>query len=141
MSKVINEALIALSLKKLKEEIELLKNSPRRGRRGITGLQGETGHAGPIGRKGDQGVKGDRGRQGLQGLIGKQGLTGPQGEIGPRGLIGEQGKQGDEGLQGERRRRQRQGRGALRVGPLQPDGGGAGRDLLPRPTYHDGILG
>ena len=124
MSKVINEALIALSLKKLKEEVELLKNSPRRGRRGIPGLQGESGHAGPMGRKGDQGIKGDRGPQGLRGLIGEQGPVGLQGEVGPQGLTGDQGLQGIQGEKGDRGEQGLQGQAGPRglQGPLGEQG-------------------
>jgi len=119
MSKsVINEALIALSIKKLKEEISLLKRTPKRGRQGIPGLdgvQGEQGLRGPQGLigeqgipgiKGDKGIKGDhgdkgiQGEQGLQGLIGEQGLQGLQGTEGEKGDIGERGLQGYAGPRG-----------------------------------------
>ena len=98
MSRVINEALIALSLKKLKEEIESLKRTPKRGRQGPPGYQGLPGKDGIDGKQGDRGLIGEQGPQGLQGL---QGLQGDQGIQGDPGLIGEQGPQGIQGLQGE----------------------------------------
>ena len=98
MSKVINEALIALSLKKLKEEIESLKRTPKRGRQGPPGYQGLPGKDGIDGKPGDQGLIGEQGPQGLQGLQGDQGIQGIQGDP---GLIGEQGPQGIQGLRGE----------------------------------------
>ena len=98
MSKVINEALIALSLKKLKEEIESLKRTPKRGRQGPPGYQGLPGKDGIDGKPGDQGLIGEQGPQGLQGLQGDQGIQGIQGD---QGLIGEQGPQGIQGLRGE----------------------------------------
>jgi len=110
MSKVINEALIALSLKKLKEEIESLKRVPKRGRQGPPGYQGLPGKDGIDGKQGIQGLIGEQGPQGLQGLQGIQGEQGIQGIQGERGLIGEQGPQGiqgeigdkgDQGIQGE----------------------------------------
>ena len=103
MSKsVINEALIALSIKKLKEEISVLKLNPRRGKRGINGLDGEQG---PLGPRGLQGIKGDRGligEQGIQGPIGEQGIQGIQGIPGTQGPLGEQGLQGEKGLKGDK---------------------------------------
>ena len=102
MSKVINEALIALSLKKLKEEIEYLKKSPKRGKRGIPGLDGLQGDQGPVGERGPIGEQGPIGLQGLQGDIGEKGDKGQEGEPGKIGETGQQGLKGETGERGEK---------------------------------------
>ena len=110
MSKIINEALLALHIKELQEELSRLKKS-----HGKQGQKGEPGKQGPVGlrgEKGDKGVKGDIGPQGPigesvvgpQGIQGEKGDIGPagaQGDIGPQGIQGEQGVQGEQGLIGE----------------------------------------
>jgi len=105
MKKPINEALIALNLKRLKEDIDLLKNqAPVQGPKGDRGEQGPDGLPGARGLSGEQGEPGLQGPQGLsgpQGPLGPQGPKGDQGEIGPQGLIGPQGPQGPKGDQGE----------------------------------------
>jgi len=130
---IINEALIAVAIKQLKEELADLKQNPRRGRpgpqgeRGIPGLIGEEGPAGPRGAqglKGDIGPVGPAGPQGEHGLIGEQGpqgIQGIQGEVGPQGEQGIQGEQGEQGPRGERGPQGLQGpRGD--VGPAGPQG-------------------
>mgnify|MGYP001201922517 CR=1 FL=1 len=139
MSKVINEALIALSLKKLKEEIELLKKSPKRGKRGIPGFDGEQGEQGPIGERGpigEQGIQGPTGLQGLQGLqgdIGEKGDKGETGEIGPQGIEGKKGDQGEKGNQGEKGLIGEQGEQGIQ-GEIGPRG-------LQGPTGEKGLKG
>jgi len=125
MSKIINEALLALHIKELQEELSRLKKT-----QGKIGEKGDPGESGPIGLRGkkgdpgDKGIKGDKGergpigesitgKQGFQGDRGLRGFVGPQGEIGPigeegipgipgpQGLIGEQGPIGLQGVQGE----------------------------------------
>ena len=109
MSKIINEALLALHIKELQEELSRLKKS-----HGKQGQKGEPGKQGPVGlrgEKGDKGVKGDVGPrgpigesvvgpQGIQGEKGDIGPAGAQGDIGPQGIQGEQGEQGVQGEQG-----------------------------------------
>jgi len=127
--KPINEALIALNINKLKEEINLLKEErPIRGDKGDPGPSGpqgergfigEQGPAGPIGPQGNEGVRGpqgdiglmgpqgpqgDKGEKGDRGDIGPKGDTGPVGPKGDRGdigITGPQGTQGEQGPQGE----------------------------------------
>ena len=124
MKPIINEALIAVAIKQLKEELADLKQNPRRGRpgpqgeRGIPGLIGEEGPAGPRGAqglKGDTGPVGPAGPQGEHGLIGEQGPRGIQGEVGPQGIQGERGLDGKDGLDG------RDGKDGA-VGPVGPQG-------------------
>tara|TARA_B100000579_G_scaffold155962_2_gene126882 strand:+ start:6267 stop:7496 length:1230 start_codon:yes stop_codon:yes gene_type:complete len=127
MSKIINEALIALHIKELKEEIARLKKSQgkvgekgdigdpgpiglrgQKGEKGDKGIKGDIGPQGPIGES-ITGLQGDPGERGLRGYIGPIGETGPQGERGPEGVQGEQGIPGFIGEQGP-------------IGPIGPEG-------------------
>ena len=102
MKTIINEALLALAIKNLKEDIAEIKSHPPK--RGRQGPQGDRGDVGPIGLTGEQGPQGEQGIQGLigeQGLQGLQGPAGPQGEKGDRGDTGLQGPQGPSGLSGQ----------------------------------------
>ena len=130
MSKIINEALLALHIKELQEELSRLKKSHgKQGQKGEPGKQGPVGLRGEKGDKGDKGVKGDVGPQGPigesvvgpQGEKGDVGLTGPQGEVGLQGPQGEQGIQGDQGLQGEQGIQGIQGERGL-IGEQGPQG-------------------
>ena len=100
MSKIINEALIALKIKELSEELERLKKIiPEKGN---TGDQGPEGLRGPQGLRGEQGPVGEgiQGPRGLKGEQGPSGLMGIEGQIGPEGPQGEKGEKGEPGIQG-----------------------------------------
>lgn len=109
MKNIINEALLALAIKNLKEDIAEIKSRvPKKGRQGPQGERGDIGPMGPIGEqgiqgeRGEQGLIGEQGLQGLQGPVGPIGEQGPQGIQGERGLIGEQGPIGPIGLKGDK---------------------------------------
>jgi hypothetical protein len=101
MSKIINEALLALHIKELQEELNRLKKS--HGKQGQKGEPGKQGLTGMRGEKGDKGVKGDVGPRGPIGesVVGPQGIQGEKGDIGPTGAQGDIGLQGEQGIQGE----------------------------------------
>lgn len=118
MNETINEALIALNIKKLHIKIdEIAQSIPE----AVSGPQGQKGD------KGDQGIKGDRGSQGLKGDKGDKGdigEQGPQGEIGLIGPQGEKGDKGDKGDQGEVGPKGEKGDTGERgeIGPVGPKG-------------------
>jgi len=125
MKQIINEALLALAVKNLKEEVAKLKDQPPR--RGRQGPQGNKGERGLIGEQGPQGIPGKRGKQGIQGIPGKQGLQGLRGEQGLIGEQGEQGQQGEQGIQGIQGERGLQGlQGLPGVQGLQGEKGDKG---------------
>ena len=121
MSKIINEALLAIKLKELDEELSRLKKHSIKGKQGKQGNPGPIGPIGEQGPQGEQGIPGLVGEDGQQGEKGERGYIGPIGETGPRGIRGPQGAKGLQGDQGD------QGIPGLlgeqgEVGPAGPEG-------------------
>jgi hypothetical protein len=121
MSKIINEALLAIKLKELDEELSRLKKHSIKGKQGKQGNPGPMGPIGEQGPQGEQGIPGLAGEEGAQGEKGERGYIGPIGETGPRGIRGPQGAKGIQGDQGE------QGIPGLigeqgEIGPAGPEG-------------------
>ena len=150
MSQVINEALLALSIKRLKEEVSELKNTPQpiqgeTGTQGPAGQQGLQGERGPKGERGDRGVKGDRGLTGIKGDKGIKGDAGPQGDPGPIGPKGDKGDRGSKGDKGDVGLTGATGAMGLQgpMGPMGPKGdqGDAGPQGVAGVDGKDGING
>ncbi|XP_014793096.1 PREDICTED: acetylcholinesterase collagenic tail peptide isoform X5 [Calidris pugnax] len=117
--------LLALDMKELCLELQIMQASSLpesycptgppgpQGPQGIPGIMGPKGEKGEIGRpgrkgsrgdRGDKGVKGDQGEIGFPGMLGQKGEMGPKGQSGVpghRGPIGRPGKRGKQGLKGD----------------------------------------